>query len=77
MYCLSALSFAQVERSVRRSPYEAQCSPRTQRTVPELARITTEKEVAMDTFYLSRTEDGAKLCLVDPGPDMPAGATVR
>ena len=23
------------------------------------------------------TEDGAKLCLVDPGPDMPAGATVR
>jgi len=27
----------------------------------ELARITTEKEVAMDTFYLSRTEDGSKL----------------
>jgi [protein-PII] uridylyltransferase len=27
----------------------------------ELARITTEKEVAMDTFYLSRAEDGAKI----------------
>jgi [protein-PII] uridylyltransferase len=27
----------------------------------ELARITTEREVAMDTFYLTRTEDGAKL----------------
>lgn len=27
----------------------------------ELARITTEKEVAMDTFYLSRAADGAKL----------------
>ena len=27
----------------------------------ELARITTEKEVAMDTFYLCRAADGAKL----------------
>ena len=27
----------------------------------ELARITTEKEVAMDTFYLSRAADGAKI----------------
>jgi len=27
----------------------------------ELARITTEREVAMDTFYLTRTADGAKL----------------
>ena len=27
----------------------------------ELARITTEKEVAMDTFYLSRAEDSAKV----------------
>ncbi len=27
----------------------------------ELARITTEKEVAMDTFYLSRAQDGAKI----------------
>lgn len=27
----------------------------------ELARITTEKEVAMDTFYLYRAADGAKL----------------
>jgi [protein-PII] uridylyltransferase len=27
----------------------------------ELARITTEKEVALDTFYLIRAKDGAKL----------------
>jgi [protein-PII] uridylyltransferase len=27
----------------------------------ELARITTEKEVAIDTFYLIRASDGAKL----------------
>ena len=27
----------------------------------ELARITTEKEVAMDTFYLSRAGDGSKI----------------
>jgi [protein-PII] uridylyltransferase len=27
----------------------------------ELARITTEKEVAMDTFYLTRAGDGAKI----------------
>jgi [protein-PII] uridylyltransferase len=27
----------------------------------ELARITTEKEVAMDTFYLSRAVDGSKI----------------
>jgi [protein-PII] uridylyltransferase len=27
----------------------------------ELARITTEKEVAMDTFYLSRAENSAKI----------------
>jgi [protein-PII] uridylyltransferase len=26
----------------------------------ELARITTEKEVAMDTFYLRRASDGGK-----------------
>ena len=31
----------------------------------ELARITTEREVAMDTFYLSRTEDGSKLASED------------
>ncbi len=50
----------------------------------ELARITTEKEVAMDTFYLCRAADGAKLssdseirslqqalheAAVAPGPD--------
>ena len=29
----------------------------------ELARITTEKEVAMDTFYLCRASNGAKLSL--------------
>jgi [protein-PII] uridylyltransferase len=27
----------------------------------ELARITTEKEVAMDTFYLYRSDDGTKI----------------
>ena len=27
----------------------------------ELARITTEKEVAMDTFYLTRATDGSKI----------------
>jgi [protein-PII] uridylyltransferase len=27
----------------------------------ELARITTEKEVALDTFYVYRASDGAKL----------------
>ena len=27
----------------------------------ELARITTEKEVAMDTFYVCRARDGAKV----------------
>ncbi len=52
----------------------------------ELARITTEKEVAMDTFYLCRADDGGKLAADDeiralqqvlhkaavgPGPDKP------
>ena len=31
----------------------------------ELARITTEKEVAMDTFYLCRADDGGKLSADD------------
>jgi len=36
----------------------------------ELARITTEREVALDTFYIYRSSDGAKLSAEDEIRDL-------